>query len=276
MELYLEQGQLVSREAWEEIVGKLKRTNSLSLEVLKHTWMQAFEQAVLTRAKHSKSIGVLFSGGVDSTIISFVLSKHKIPFCCYTVGFKDPGTKQPEDILEARKIAKHFGWKHREILLDLKELEPVLRSTKEVLGDVANPVTVGVAGVVMVAGKIAVADGVDLLFSGLGSEEIFAGYHRHEKASRAGGLDEEGWRGLLKMYDRDLIRDVRVAQALNVPVATPFMDAEVMALALQMPSELKIKDGHKKYILRVMCEEYGLPHEFAFRQKKAAQYGSRM
>ncbi len=52
---------------------------------------------------------------------------------------------------------------------------------------------------------------------------------------------------------------------------------------MKIPGRLKIKENNKienkkehilKYILRVACEELGLQHEYAFRKKIAAQYGS--
>jgi asparagine synthase (glutamine-hydrolysing) len=54
------------------------------------------------------------------------------------------------------------------------------------------------------------------------------------------------------------------------------MEPAVIVLAMRMPEEIKIKDGHKKYVLREIAEETGLDHRYAFRPKRAAQYGSRV
>jgi asparagine synthetase B (glutamine-hydrolysing) len=278
-EFYLH-GGLIDKEQWMAAILRLREESTVvqevPLDVLKRQWITAFEAAVLQRAQGAKSVGLLFSGGVDSTLIGFVLHKHKIPFTCYTVGFKDPKTKDPEDILEARKVAQHYGWQHKESVLELEEMEPYLQLTSRILGETANPVTAGVGAVVVAAAEMARADGVHVLFGGLGSEEIFAGYHRHDKAHLKGELHEEAWAGMIRMYQRDMIRDSKIAEALHISVPTPFMDPEVIKLAMRMPEDLKIKDGHKKYILREMAVAYGLAAEFAFRPKRAAQYGSRM
>jgi asparagine synthase (glutamine-hydrolysing) len=277
MEMYLEHGKLISRVAWEQMVGELK--NELHAQkdtaILGKEWLAAFEHAVLQRAKR-KCVGLLFSGGVDSSFIGYVLFKNKIPFTCYTAGFKDPGTKEPEDVIEAKKIAEYYGWKHRVCVLDLNELEPVVKRTVAMLGNVANPVSVGVGAVVVAAAEMAVADGVTVLFGGLGSEEIFAGYRRHDRAQEKGDLSDESWRGLAAMHERDLVRDSLIGGAMGISVPTPFMDERVIRIAMQLPDDVKIKDGHKKYILRELATEYGLAREFAFRPKRAAQYGSRM
>jgi asparagine synthetase B (glutamine-hydrolysing) len=130
--------------------------------------------------------------------------------------------------------------------------------------------------------------------AGLGSEEIFAGYDRHEKALEQGGNDalhNECLAGLKKMYQRDLRRDTLIPQALGVTAATPFLDTALVRFALSIPPELKINsektftgklqgdvDGEKRYkklILRQTAEKMGLPRDIAFRPKRAAQYGSR-
>ena len=278
-EFYMDNAALIERGKWTEAVAALRteveRFSRSMVQQLKQEWMTAFESAIISRASKDCINGLLFSGGVDSTIIGYVLHKHNIPFICYTVGFKDPRTKDPEDVIEAERIATQYGWQHRTRLLTLDEFAPIVNRTAQVLGDVANPVTVGVGAVVIAAAELALAEEVRVLFGGLGSEEIFAGYHRHDKANQDGQLDQEGWRGLDAMYERDLVRDSRIGTALGITVPTPFMDLEVIKIAMQLPSELKIKDGVKKYILRVIATEYGLKEEFAFRPKRAAQYGSR-
>jgi asparagine synthase (glutamine-hydrolysing) len=116
-------------------------------------------------------------------------------------------------------------------------------------------------------------DRVKFLFSGLGSEELFAGYHRHRLAKDKQG---ECWQGLLNMYERDLLRDSAVASAARVSLITPFLDERLIATAMRIPAKHKMSDEHSKLILRQAAQDLGLPKEFAWRGKKAAQYGSRL
>ena len=55
----------------------------------------------------------------------------------------------------------------------------------------------------------------------------------------------------------------------------PFLDRDLIKYAMKVPAGLKIKENIKKYILREVAINLGLPDVFAFRKKKAAQYGSR-
>jgi len=285
MEFYLREGKLIPKKAWEEEITKFREETGnvqLAFEDLKEHWLAAFERAILLRVEDARRlgspIGVLFSGGVDSTFVCHVLWKNAIPFTCYTIGFKDPKTKEPEDIIEARKVAAAYGWQHKERVLDLEELRPIVEETSRMLGDAANPVSVGVGTVIVAAAQLAAQDKCKTFFGGLGSEEIFAGYHRHGKAHArgAGQLDDEAWRGLSAMYERDLVRDSRIAAALGIRVHTPFLEPTVIIYAMRMLEEAKIKSGVKKYVLRKMAEAWGMPHDYAFRPRRAAQYGSRL
>ena len=104
-----------------------------------------------------------------------------------------------------------------------------------------------------------------------GSEEIFAGYQRHLDAKDP---HAECWNGLKNMWQRDFVRDVTIAKALGITVLCPFLDEDLIIKSMGIPADKKINKEFKKIILREIAEELGLPKEFAWRPKKAAQYGS--
>jgi asparagine synthase (glutamine-hydrolysing) len=76
---------------------------------------------------------------------------------------------------------------------------------------------------------------------------------------------------------RDILRDNTVAEAAGIKLAAPFLDPDVVELALSIPAVLKVRefDGELvgKYILRRAAESV-VPAEIAWRDKKAMQYGS--
>jgi len=137
-------------------------------------------------------------------------------------------------------------------------------------------VWVSVGSVLYAAGKLALNDKANVLFGGLGSEEIFAGYQRHEEALKQGfeALHKECWNGMKNMWQRDLKRDFLIAKNLGLKLKTPYMDPGLIKYAMQIHPMYKLDADNKKIILREVAEEIGLKREFAFRPKKAAQYGS--
>lgn len=277
MEPYLDEAGLVRRTAWLEYVRGLRESaehkGGSAVAALQDEWLQSFRIAVLERASACKGpIGVFFSGGLDSTLIAFILASHRVEFTCYVAGFHETGLQEPEDLVEARKTASHFGWTLKESVVDMRGAEQAIKQARDILAD-PNPVAVGVASVIIIAAECAKKDGCTEFFCGLGSEDTFAGYARHEAVEDVNNLC---WHDLETTYDRDLVRDFALGSALGIHVHTPFHEPLAVQLAMRMPGERKIQHGHRKYLLREIALRAGLPGRFAFRGRKAAQYGSRM
>ena len=217
-----------------------------------------------------EKFGILFSGGIDSTFIAHLCKKLGGKFTCYTAGLKEGGIKKAADVEWAEKAAKELGFKLKIRQISLKELEKYANKLIPVIHS-ANVVKVGVAVPLFLACEMARKDGVKVMFSGLGSEEIFAGYERHAKSS---DINKECKKGLDALEERDLERDRRIANFNKVEIRMPFLEQSLVDYSLKIPGSLKIKDNVKKYILREAALLEKMPKEFAFRKKKAAQYGS--
>jgi len=63
----------------------------------------------------------------------------------------------------------------------------------------------------------------------------------------------------------------RASMAASVEVRVPFIDKEVISLAMQIDGSLKFKKRQSKYILKKVAEKY-LPHEIIYRPK--ASFGA--
>jgi len=212
-----------------------------------------------------KNFGIFFSGGIDSTLIAYVCKKNGAHFTCYSVGLENS-----KDLEWAKKTAKKLKLKLKTKTFSLDEAEKIMKDVVKIL-QTSDVVNVGVGCVVYSAAILAKKDRINVFFSGLGSEEIFAGYERH---AHAGDINKECWNGLKKMYERDLIRDFRISERLKIKILTPFLEDDLIKFAMQIPGKYKINKENKKIILREMGEELGIPKEFAWRKKIAAQYGS--
>ncbi|MCM2325623.1 MAG: asparagine synthase C-terminal domain-containing protein [Candidatus Woesearchaeota archaeon] len=264
-------GRLVSKEQWEGYIESLKEKISskdiISDEKKAVTLIeQPFIEAIKRRLP-KKRFGIFFSGGVDSTGISFICRQLKADFVCYTVGIEGS-----EDLMMSARIAGEYGFNHVKKELSLKEMDLLFRRLAKILDDKdKDVVNYGVGAVELAALDLAEKDGISVLFGGLGSEEIFAGYHRHEQSQ---DINEECWKGLKTTYSRDFGRDYSIAKHKQAAFLTPFLDKDLILAAMQVSGDLKIRDGHKKYIFRVLMQKLGLKEEYAFRPKKAAQYGS--
>lgn len=259
-------GNLIKKSSWKGYVDSLKvKEQKISKKRAANLIKEQLVLAVKKRIP-KKRFGILFSGGVDSTLIALICRQLKADFTCYSVGVKNS-----EDLLFSMKIAKKLKLRHKWKELAEEELEAVVKKVAKIIKE-PDVVKIGVGSVFYAAAELAKKDKVNILFSGLGSEEIFAGYERH---STAKDINEECWSGLKLMWERDFTRDYKIAKALNVDVRTPFLDKDLIQAAMKIPGNYKISKEIKKLILREAALLLGLDKEFAFRKKRAAQYGSK-
>lgn len=268
----VKKGNLIPEELWVRFIksfennfNNLETNNKRAKRELANAIVQSIKKRIVSR------FGILFSGGVDSSLIAFVSKQLKCDFTCYTVGIENS-----DDIAWAQKVANEYNFDFKYKILSLDELENILKNVVKVLND-ADIVKVSVGSVLYAGAKLALHDGNNVLFGGLGSEEVFAGYERHQDALQKNNfeaLHKECWNGLKNMWGRDLVRDFAIAKSLGLDLRTPFLDKDLIKIAMSIHPMLKLDKNDKKIILREAAEFIGLKREFAWRKKQAAQYGS--
>ncbi|KAI1741351.1 asparagine synthase-domain-containing protein [Xylaria scruposa] len=125
-----------------------------------------------------------------------------------------------------------------------------------------------------------------VLLSGLGADELFGGYSRHEAAfKRSGysGLIDELKLDVSRIGQRNLGRDDRIMAHWGREVRFPYLDEEFVKFAISSPVWEKcdfenafhpaVIDPAKR-ILRLLADQLNLPIT-ARQKKKAIQFGSR-
>ena len=268
----VKEGKLIPEGLWIKSISNIEN-NFENLETNKERAKRELAEAIVNAIKKRlvPRFGVLFSGGVDSSLIAFVAKQLKCNFTCYTVGIENS-----DDVAWAKKVADEYKLNFKYKILGLEELEVVVKNVIKLLND-ADIVKASVGSVLYAAGKLALSNGDNILFGGLGSEEIFAGYQRHESALQENNfemLHKECWNGLKNMWGRDLLRDFTIAKSLGLDLRTPFLDKDLIKIAMNVHPMFKLDKENKKIILRDAAEFIGVKKEFAWRKKQAAQYGS--
>jgi asparagine synthase (glutamine-hydrolysing) len=123
-------------------------------------------------------VATFLSGGLDSSYLTALAARYQPGISAYTIGFRAEDAKfeaMPDDLHYARKVAAQFGvdLKEIEIAPDVLELLPLLtHHLDEPIGDPAAINTY----LICTAAREA---GVKVLLSGMGADELFAGYRKH-------------------------------------------------------------------------------------------------
>ncbi len=243
--------------------------STLPYDKIKEQTLRLLKESIKKRIP-DKKLGLLFSGGLDSVLLAKLLKDMNVEFACYTAAVSDASAKGPEDLSYARKAAKELGLELKEIVVGMREFEATLKNVVPIIGD-NSVVNAGIASTFWIACKKAKDDGVKVMLSGLGSEEIFADYERHRKAS---DINRECRSGLLGVYERDTYRDYVVAKRNSLDIRVPYLDSKLVGFALSIPGKYKVKGGMGKIVLRDIAKDLGISEELAMRRKKATQYGS--
>ena len=254
-------GNPVSKVEWNKYINGLKTNKEeINKEKCKKLIKDALINSIKRRTINLKKFGILLSGGIDSSIIALICKKLGLNFNCYSIGLENS-----KDLEWAEKTALVLGLKLKTLTLELDETEKIIKKTIKILKQ-TDIVNIGVGSVFYAGIRLAKEDSVDVILTGMGSDELFAGYARFDKVK---DINKECFSRVKNIYN-DMKRDFLIAKEMKANILTPFIDEGVIKVAMQTPSNYKIK----KYILREIALDLGLPREFAFRKKTAAQYGS--
>ena len=231
--------------------------------------------SVSKRIDGLSEVGVIFSGGLDSSYIALLLKEisENIPLkiTLYAVGAE--GSKDVEAAIYASKFL-NLELKICEVTEDM--LREALPEVVRAIGD-DNLMKVGVGLTTYLATKMVAEDGLKVAFSGQGADELFGGYKRYLQSFVDGTLNYDLRVDMSNMYHVNLERDDACSMLNAVELRLPFLDKNLVELVLNIPDNKKIVSMHddmRKSILRKLAFEEGLDYEIAYRPKKAAQYGT--
>ncbi len=240
---------------------------------LKNEIKELLIRSVEKRTNGLSDVGIIFSGGVDSTVIAKISYDLGVDTTLYTAGHETSS-----DINFAKRTASDM---HLPLKIKTLEVSDVKRYTELVLNAIEeyNIMKLGVGMPSYVASEMAHSDGIKVVMSGQGADEIFAGYHRYIQSYIDNGerVQDELVKDVKNLYHVNLQRDDAVTMANSVELRVPYLDPELVDLALKVPIEYKLdngKDNLRKCILREIASDIGVPAEIVRRPKKAAQYGS--
>ncbi len=168
--LLCEHGQLRQESYWDFTFGK---TEERPIAAYLQGIRQHIHRAVEERMMADVPVGAMLSGGVDSSIITGLMSQltqQKVQ--TFSVGFDHPDYSE---LPYARLVSEHFGTEHHELVVqssDMTQYWPILTWHRD--EPVSEPSDLGV----YLISKLA-RQHVKVVLSGEGGDELFAGYPKY-------------------------------------------------------------------------------------------------
>jgi asparagine synthase (glutamine-hydrolysing) len=301
------------------------------IEILRETFLDA----VRLRLRSDVPVGILLSGGVDSSAIAAAAHRLVPSDAPLNLLSAVSGQAQFDESPFIERVARHLGRPVTRVSLDedvgsgrlFGEIESAIWHNDAPIGSLSN---------VMHRRLMAAArkHGITVVLSGQGADELLCGYKKYlgfhlQHLVRSGRYRDavatawRFWRNgtviaqfrlaeakrylpwWLRRAQGDLrgpalagyrplglglppgadvrARQVADLQALSIPVLThfedrmsmaesrevrlPFLDPRLMEMLISMPTELKLRDGWTKYVMRKAIEPW-LPPEIVWRKDK--------
>ena len=240
-------------------------------------------------------VGLLLSGGIDSCGLTFLLARiQNQRFQTFSIS----DDANHEEIVYARRMAKHAKTEHNEIIALHQEGVEALPKYLWALEDIDyNHMMLYLLGHHM-KGK------VKSVLSGHGADELFLGYGMYRQVAEYSASIQRRLENLHRHHpelvsfklnevfveyfkDPDIHRMIRFNQDIELPndnlnlvdrlfmahgieVRVPYLDRDVVAFANSLPVGYCLSEDQDKIVLRGALAKLGLPHEFVDRPKRMA------
>jgi asparagine synthase (glutamine-hydrolysing) len=232
---------------------------------------QALYDAVCESVPETE-IGVAFSGGVDSSLLAKICLDLGKKITLLTIGF--PGS---HDIAFSKSIASKMGMEQQIAEIDYDGFTKDLRRVRQII-KCENTSHIENCIAYLYISRLAKKNGLNLILSANGCDELFCGYNGYRMAYNGGEA------AIMKFMDEKIANEfalmdeiAAVASQLGVRIRQPFLSARFINFAKTIPVDQKIRgpdDMTRKHALRQIALSIGVPEESAMKPKKALQYGS--
>lgn len=246
-----------------------KATHELDLVAIR----ESLTEATRKRLMSDVPIGVLLSGGLDSSLTSSIaarlLKEQGKELHSFSIGLD----ADAPDAKAARKVAEFLGTKHHEVHFTIEQGIEIL--DKLIWHLETYDVTSIRASTPMYFLSKAITDlGIKVVLSGEGADEIFGGYLYFRNAPSTEDFQKETIERVQKLFTADLLRADKSTMAHGLEARVPFLDKDFLDVAMLIKGEEKqpkTYDGKEKYILRKAFDTPDnpyLPDEVLWRQKE--------
>ncbi len=236
--------------------------------------------AVDKRLMSDVPLGVLLSGGLDSSLTAALatrLLRARDP-AAQVQSFAIGAGPDAPDLKAARDVAAHLGTRHHEVLFSVADglaaLDDIIRHVESY--DIP---TIRASIPMYFLSRYIRDQGVKVVLSGEGADEIFGGYLYFYQAADPDAFHRETVDRVKNLHLSDVLRADKSTMAHGVEARVPFLDLAFLELAMSITPTLKQPrapgPGHEprmeKWLLRAAFADASdplIPAAVLWRQKE--------
>ncbi len=221
-----------------------------------------------------KKIGIAFSGGVDSTLISKICSDMNYDVTLLTIGFPES-----HDILFAKQVNESLNYPHHILEIDSDSFPTISSKINQKINTENLSWNENCIAFYYVS-KLAQSLNLDTVITANGIDELFCGYNAYRE------VFSEGESKIHEVMNIKLDNELKMMKAVNlvasefrVKIIQPLLSSKFIDYAKTIPISEKIHDSddlYRKHIIRKLASQIDVPELSCTKRKKALQYGSKI
>ena len=221
-----------------------------------------------------KKIGIAYSGGVDSTLISKICHDMDYDITLLTIGFPES-----HDILFAKEVNELLKYSHHVLEIDSETFPTICKKINQTIQTENLSWNENSIAFYYVS-KLAKSLDLDTVVTANGIDELFCGYNAYREAF------SEGESRIHQVMDEKLENELKMMKAVNlvasefdVKILQPLLHSKFIDYAKTISISEKIHDSediYRKHIIRKLASQIDVPEISCNKRKKALQYGSKI
>ncbi|XP_053661039.1 uncharacterized protein LOC128710022 [Anopheles marshallii] len=251
-------------------------TANANLELLR----THLEAAVASHLQCEVPLGALLSGGLDSSLIASIATRilrkttgnANYRLKTYSIGLVGGGP----DLQYARTVAHHIGSDHTEIHFSIPDGLDLVRDAVY-HAETYDVTTIRCIVPVMLLARAIRSEGIRVVLSGEGADELFGGYLYFHRAPNVAEFHRETVRRVCGLHLSDCLRANKGCAAWGLELRVPFLDTDFLQHVMSIRPEDRAPGstdsnahaGSEKRILRqAFADGNYLPDAVLWRQKE--------
>ena len=257
-----------------------------------HRIEKLLSKSIISQVPEIK-FGVMFSGGIDSSMLLAKTYKTKNFKSCFSVNIKDKNFSE----LQYQKLAiKKFNLFKKSYFLDQKKEDFSIKNLKHVASrydlPVIHPNFIGALKLTKEASR----SGLKVLLSGEGADEIFMGYkwflQEHKNENFLEYIKYSDLKKIIPSFSNLTIKNNKMCiekkfqeiylqkwltrqdlsgMANGIEIRVPFLSLPLIKYLNKIVLKEKIRNNTTKFILKKISENY-FDEEFIYRKKMGFDY----